>query len=302
MRIPRFALIMSLATALIAGPATATSLAGAAPPTAAPSVPQLVAVRAASHDGYDRVVWEFEGGLPAHRSIRYVDRFVGGASDLPIRIAGEAVLQVDMYEANGHDPDTYTETSPARLVAGLPNVIEVVRSEDFEAHVGYGVGLAKRQNYTVFTLRNPSRVVLDIRKDYTQATRKVTFLDQPRFNAGKEPYTRTVNRVVPAYTPASAVMHQLFAGPTPAERALGLRTVRSRATDFDRLRISPWGVAHIRLLGGCDSGGSTFTVADLITPTLKQFTSVDYVKIYDRSGNTGSPSGPTDSIPECLEP
>ncbi len=302
MRIPRFALVMSVATALIAGPATATNLPGAATPTAAPSVPQLVAVRAASHDGYDRVVWEFKGGLPAHRDIEYVDQLVGLGSGLPIRIAGEAILSINMYEANGHDVDTRRSTSPSRLVVGLPNVIEIVRSGDYEAHVGYGVGLAKRQDYTVFTLRNPSRVVLDIRKDYTQATRKVTFLDQERYNAGTEPYTRSVRRVVPAYTPASAVMHQLFAGPTPAERALGLRTVRSRATDFDRLRISPWGVAHIRLLGGCDSGGSTFTVADLITPTLKQFASVDYVKIYDRFGDTGSPSGPTDSIPECLEP
>ena len=37
-------------------------------------------------------------------------------------------------------------------------------------------------------------------------------------------------------------------------------------------------------------------------PTLKQFATVDHVKIYDPEGQTARPTGATDSIPACLEP
>jgi hypothetical protein len=37
-------------------------------------------------------------------------------------------------------------------------------------------------------------------------------------------------------------------------------------------------------------------------PTLKQFPSVHWVKIYDQNGQTERPSGHSDSIPFSLEP
>ncbi len=37
-------------------------------------------------------------------------------------------------------------------------------------------------------------------------------------------------------------------------------------------------------------------------PSLRQFSTVDHVKIYDPSWRTENPTGQTDSIPECLEP
>ena len=310
MRTLRATLVACLAASISLGTGAVTSAARvptsapaptAAVRTAAPATPLLVGVRAASHRNFDRVVWEFRGGLPATRTARYVPRLLGDASGEPIRIAGSAILQLTMFPANAHDENTGRATAPGRVVAGLGNVIEVVQSGDFEATVSYGVGLAKRQPFHLFTLRNPSRVVIDVRKDYRQATRKVWLLDQPRFNAGTPPFTRTVNRQVPAAAPATAVLHQLFAGPTSAERARGLRTVRSGATSFADLRVSGQ-VARVRLTGGCSSGGSTFTVANLIRPTLKQFSTVRWVKIYDPANHTEHPTGRRDSIPECLEP
>lgn len=301
MRRLRVSVILFFAISLLVSPAAGAALTN--PAAAPPTTPQLVAVRAASHPGYDRVVWEFRGGLPAQRTVGYVDQLTASGSGLPIRIAGGAVLKVSFSSANAHDPVTGAPTgAPSRLVTGLPNVVEVVRSGDFEAHVDYGVGLARRQNLSTFTLSNPSRFVLDVRKDYKQATRRVYFQDEPRFVAGTQPDTRRVSRVVPAFSPAAGVLNHLFAGPTSSERAAGLRTVRSGATDFDRLTISSSGIARVRLLGGCDSGGSTFTIANLLAPTLKQFDTVRYVKIYDPSGHTSSPSGLSDSIPGCLEP
>ena len=48
--------------------------------------------------------------------------------------------------------------------------------------------------------------------------------------------------------------------------------------------------------------GSTVTVANEIVPTLTQFPSVDWVKIYGPGGHTEQPSGSSDAIPTCLEP
>jgi hypothetical protein len=61
-------------------------------------------------------------------------------------------------------------------------------------------------------------------------------------------------------------------------------------------------VARVWLTGRLSSGGSTFTVASEIMPTLKQFPSVRWVKIYDQNGRTERPFGHSDSIPFSLEP
>ena len=58
-------------------------------------------------------------------------------------------------------------------------------------------------------------------------------------------------------------------------------------------------MARVQLTGTITSGGSTFTIASEIMPTLKQFPSLHWVKIYDR---TERPFGDSDSIPFSLEP
>ncbi len=93
----------------------------------------------------------------------------------------------------------------------------------------------------------------------------------------------------------------MFAGPTAAEIAAGTGNTLSGATGFTGLSISG-GIARVRLVGGCSSGGGAFTVANQINATLSQFPSVQWVKILSPAGQTGSPSGKTDSIPTCLEP
>ena len=130
---------------------------------------------------------------------------------------------------------------------------------------------------------------------------EVFFLDEDAFNVGRPPFAVPVERTVDATAPAAAALDELFAGPTAQERASGLRFVGSDATGFDQLRIED-GTAHVTLVGGCSSGGSTFTVADELAATLRQFTTVDAVKIYDPDGQTAAPDEPGDSIPACLEP
>jgi spore germination protein GerM len=131
---------------------------------------------------------------------------------------------------------------------------------------------------------------------------KVYFLDENMFAVGTEPYEKAVMRTIPpTRNPVRAVMEQLFLGPTAEEEEAGLALVLSGTTGYSDFRVVE-GVAHITLTGECDSGGSTYTIANLIFANLAQFPKIDWVKIYDQNGETETPDGQSNSIPFCLEP
>ena len=293
-----FAIISAVALTLIT-PADAAS----GPKTTRLST--LVQIRAAHHPGFDRVVFRFEGRVPPSR-VRYVNRLIGDPSGLAVPVPGRALLQVTMRDARAHDAGGTTVSH--RNTFRLPNAMSIIRSGDFEGVVTYGIGLSARQPFNRFTLTNPSRIVVDVETGFRTEPRRVFLIDDFRVEDGTPPYVRAVSRRVRPQTPATGVMDRLFAGPTPFEAESGLRpptfpspTARSGATGFDDLTIRNR-IARVRLTGGCDSGGSTVTIANEIFPTLRQFDNVDFVKIYSPAGNTAQPFGPSDSIPACLEP
>lgn len=280
------------------GSATAATGSGA---LGATGTPVLVAVRAAHHPGYDRVVFEFSGAIPSLRRIGYVTKLIEDASGRTVPVAGRAILRLVFQGANAHTPSG-RPTVPSRTAYDLPNVITTVKAGDFEAYVTYGIGLAKRTSYQVTRLSRPSRIVIDIKTNFPTVTRKVYFTDSRKIVKNVNPPVTAVYRRVLSTAPATGVMDRLYAGPTPAEKARGLSFTSSRSTGFTKLRIDDR-VARVQLTGGCSSGGSAVaTVATDIFPTLKQFSTVRWVKIYDPRGRTEYPSGHRDSIPECLEP
>ena len=286
------------ASALLA--VVAAGLTSLAPvPVQAASTPLLVGLRASHHPGVDRVVFEFSGGLPASRSASYVPTLLADGSGLPVRIAGRAVLQVRFATAAAHT-STGRLTLPFRSSFSLPNLMTAVRSGDNEGVTTYGLGLLSRQPFRVYALRSPSRVVVDV-STAPVVSRRVWFFDQRRFVANAPPFFRPVWRSVLPGLPATSLMHRLYAGPTLAEQSTGLRLLLSGSTGFTGLSVAD-GIARVRLLGGCRSGGSTVTVAGSIMPTLRQLPQVDVVKVYDPAGRTLTPTGRVDSVPECLEP
>ena len=281
----------------------ATTVLPATAAAQAPAVPTLREIRAAHHPGYDRLVFEFSGRLPERTRVRWVDRVVADGSGLPVRVAGNAFLEVSMFPVRAHTNAGATTYGPARRAYDLPNIATVVNSGDFEAVVSFGVGLMKKTSILrTLRLKNPSRYVIDVRTNFDRARVKTYFFDEQNFVDNTEPFFRPVRRWVPVPAVARGALHRLYAGPTQAERADGLRLLRSRSTGFSNLSIASSKVARVQLTGGCSSGGSTVTVAGEIMPTLKQFPTVRWVKIFDPQGNTERPTGRTDSIPECLEP
>ena len=152
MRLVRTLVVTSLVTVV---------LALAAAPAGAQSTPTLVDVRVGRHPGFDRVVFEFRGGLPDHR-VSYVDQLVEDGSGRPVSVAGAADLRVVFQAANAHEEDGSPSVSPRRFSPGLPAVKEVAQVGDFEAVVTYGIGIDRRRPITVSTLSGPSRLVIDV--------------------------------------------------------------------------------------------------------------------------------------------
>lgn len=283
---------LALAAAFGGPPAAASTAAGA--------VPVLVGVRAAQPARYDRIVFDFRDGLPRNVRAAYVPSLIQDASGRRIPMPGRAILQVRMRLANAHDQHG-GPSAPRALTLALRNAMQIRLAGDFEAVVSYGIGLAQRRPFHLLALRRPDRIVLDIDNRYRAVRRNVWFMNVPAFQHGQRPDVTPVMRWVPAGKPATGAMDRLFAGPTASEAAKGLRLVSSHATGFTKLSIAG-GVARVQLTGDCASNGSTFTIANEIQPTLLQFASAKAVKIYDPAGATESPSGPSSSIPFCLEP
>jgi hypothetical protein len=137
-------------------------LAFAAAPAGAQSAPTLVAVRAGRHAGFDRVVFEFRGAVPATRRIRYVDQLTEDASGEPVSLAGGADLEVVFQGANAHDGGGRPTVSPRRFSPGFTALKQVAQTGDFEAVVSYGLGVDRQRPFKVSTLSGPSRLVIDI--------------------------------------------------------------------------------------------------------------------------------------------
>jgi hypothetical protein len=124
-------------------------------------------VRAARHEGYDRVVFEFQNELPGY-DVRYVDPPVQqDGSGEEVAVDGGAIVRVRMENALDADlskpsaPRTYD--GPSRFSPGTPEVAELVRVGGFEGVLTWAVGLRDRVDFRVMTLQSPPRLVIDFR-------------------------------------------------------------------------------------------------------------------------------------------
>ena len=123
--------------------------------------PELVSVQTAERDGYDRVVFTFEGSLPGYQ-VRYVPRVTdAGGRRLPLR--GAAFLQVAFEPARAHGSDGRPTFPDGTLTPGSPALRQVRFAGDFEGQVSFGLGVASRDGFRVSELRNPTRVAIEIR-------------------------------------------------------------------------------------------------------------------------------------------
>ena len=108
-----------------AGVLASGSSAQLAPPShvaATTATSRLVAVRAAHHPGFDRIVFEFSGPSPSRQHVRYVNRLIADPSGRPIPIAGRAILAASFFPATAQG-GADSLTAPERVAFALPNVM-----------------------------------------------------------------------------------------------------------------------------------------------------------------------------------
>ena len=129
------------------------------PPAVADVTPTVTAVRAAHHPGYDRLVLQFSGALPTVRAA-WKPAIINPQTGQRIAVAGHAFALIIMTPAQGHT-DAGRITLP-RMTFALPELKQLVVTEDFEAFVGIGIGVQRHTSLHVSRLTHPSRIVIDV--------------------------------------------------------------------------------------------------------------------------------------------
>ena len=125
----------------------------------------LTAVRTASHDEFERIVFSFEPQiLPGYR-IEYVDRPVRqcGSGDV-VELPGDAWLSIRLEPAQAHtDQGAPTIMERARTL-DYQNIKALRLICDFEGQVEWIVAVSSPEQYRTLELREPARLVVDVRK------------------------------------------------------------------------------------------------------------------------------------------
>jgi hypothetical protein len=127
-------------------------------------VATLTAVRTATHDEYERIVFEFPDGLPGYR-VEYIDRPVRqcGSGDV-VELPGEGWLSIRLEPANAHTEAGQPTIADRNRVLSYQNLKALRLICDFEAQVEWIAAVASPNPYRTLELRAPSRLVVDIRK------------------------------------------------------------------------------------------------------------------------------------------
>ncbi len=131
----------------------------------------LTGVRVGSHEGFERLVFEFAGGPTPEYRVEYVDPpIVKSPSGNEIDVLGDAFVSITMSPATGFEvvgEDLMpTYEGPERIRAGTTSVIqEVVRTEDFENVTAWVVGLDEALPFGAAGFEDPSRLVIDFRSE-----------------------------------------------------------------------------------------------------------------------------------------
>lgn len=124
--------------------------------------PVVVGLRFARHEGFDRVVVDLRGHRPGYRTL-FVDRLFYDPSAEPVPLKGRhqtyLVLRPAVtYSLDGAD----LYDGPALVRPGLPALRGIALTGSWEGDTSFGF-TARTRPYRVFTLTDPTRVVVDFR-------------------------------------------------------------------------------------------------------------------------------------------
>ncbi|WP_369375247.1 hypothetical protein AB1046_11095 [Promicromonospora sp. Populi] len=123
-------------------------------------------VRAATHDGYDRVVFDLDGrgsGQPGWR-VEYVDEATDDGSGHAVDVSGDAILRVSLSGTATPTDSGVEGFSGDRIEpADTESIDEIVYRYWFEGYTTAFLGVDDgEQPFRAFLLEDPMRVVVDV--------------------------------------------------------------------------------------------------------------------------------------------
>ena len=120
----------------------------------------LTGIRAATHEGFTRVVLEFAGkGTPGVWSAAWTDEAVEQGRGLPIQVEGQAVLDLVIDGT----PMTATENPYPSGMHTRAGDLDVVSDGTFEDNTHVVIGAPAARQFQIGFLSDPVRMVIDVR-------------------------------------------------------------------------------------------------------------------------------------------
>lgn len=138
---------------------------------------QLTDVRVGTHEGYDRVTFEFAPpengpvafGVPRYQMSRLTPPITEDASGRSVAVEGQHHAGIVFHGGTGvdmttSDPKGYklTYTGPREIRPGFGVLAEAQQTGDFEATLSWVFGMNRASCWRVFQLQDPVRVVVDL--------------------------------------------------------------------------------------------------------------------------------------------
>lgn len=120
----------------------------------------LTGIRAATHEGFTRVVLEFSGeGTPGVWRAAWTDEAVEQGRGLPIQVEGEAVLDLVIDGT----PMTASENPYPSGMHTRAGDLDVVSDGTFEDNTHVVIGAPAARQFQIGFLSDPVRMVIDVR-------------------------------------------------------------------------------------------------------------------------------------------
>ena len=124
----------------------------------------MEAVRAGTHEGFDRAVFQWsEPPLPGYH-IEYVDHPVRACgSGHVVELPGDGWLSLTFEPARSHDEQGHATVQGTVDPSPSRNMKKMVRTCDFEGQVTWVLAVGSPTPYRILELADPPRVVVDVR-------------------------------------------------------------------------------------------------------------------------------------------
>lgn len=128
-------------------------------------VAEIGRIRLGRDPGFDRVVLDFNSDdLPGFHA-EYIDKPLHECgSGNQIHPVGDAWLEIRLEPARAHTEAGEASLTATRSAESLPLVERIYRTCDFEAVVTVVLAVRSPNPFRVFTLRDPARLVVDVRR------------------------------------------------------------------------------------------------------------------------------------------